>query len=193
MRHRLGSTIVGYVRTSTLDQKASFDSQIRELRAAGAEKLFKEQVSAVGERTELTSALEWVREGDIFLVAKLDRLARSIKHLSEIVQKLDEKRVTLQVLNIGLDTSTPTGKLMLNMLGAVAQFEREMMLERQREGIARAKADGKYKGRPKTIDTKDVFALVEQGKTPKQVTEMLGISRASFYRCMRKRVGATLE
>ncbi len=178
----MGTTIVGYARTSTIEQKAGFEGQIRELEDAGAEKIFKEQVSALGERDELENALDWVREGDTFLVTKLDRLARSLKHLSEIVDSLTEKGVTLRVLNIGLDTSTPTGNLMLNMLGAVAQFERDMMLERQREGIARAKLEGKYSGRPRSIDPEDVKKLVQEGATVKEIQQRLGVSRASVYR-----------
>jgi len=175
-------TIVGYARTSTIDQKAGFDSQLEQLQLEGAEKIFKEQVSAVGERVELTKALDWVREGDVFLVTKLDRLARSLKHLTEIVERLSEKQVTLRVLNIGLDTDTPTGKLMLNMLGAVSQFEREMMLERQREGIARAKEQGKYTGRPKSIEAEKVKQMLASGSSVKEVQAELGISRASVYR-----------
>jgi DNA invertase Pin-like site-specific DNA recombinase len=88
-----------------------------------------------------------VREDDTFIVCKLDRLARSTQHLLTITERLKAKGVALRVLNLGLDTSTSTGALLLTMLGAIGQFEREMMLERQREGIAKAKREGKYKGR----------------------------------------------
>jgi DNA invertase Pin-like site-specific DNA recombinase len=106
----------------------------------------EEQTSSVGLRESLRAAIELSREGDTIVVTKLDRLARSVRHLGEIIDELDAKGVGLRVLNLGLDTSTATGKLMLNVVGSVAQFEREMMLERQREGIARARAQGKYKG-----------------------------------------------
>jgi DNA invertase Pin-like site-specific DNA recombinase len=178
----MGTTTVGYARTSTMEQKAGFEAQLNELQAAGVEKIFEEQVSAVGERKELDKALDWVREGDTFLVTKLDRLARSLKHLSEIVDLLAEKNVTLRVLNIGLDTGTPTGKLMLNMLGSVAQFEREMMLERQREGIARAKSEGKYKGRPASICKKHVTQFLNQGDSVGAIQKKMSISRATVYR-----------
>lgn len=177
---------IGYARTSTLDQRAGFEAQITALELAGAKKIYKEQVSAVGKRMELAKALDFVREGDTFLVTKLDRLARSLKHLTEIVDLLNNKGVMLRVLDIGLDTGTPTGKLMLNMLGAVAQFEREMMLERQREGIAKAKADGKYKGRPCSIDHVSVNNLIREGKSVKEIQAELGISRASIYRLKSK-------
>ena len=102
----------------------------------------------------MTAALEYVREGDTFVVTKLDRLARSVAHLCEIVGELERKGVTLKILDLGMDTGTPTGRLMLTMIGAIAQFEREIMLERQREGIAAAKAEGRYKGRKPTARAK---------------------------------------
>ncbi|RUA36396.1 recombinase family protein, partial [Xylella fastidiosa subsp. fastidiosa] len=102
---------------------------------------------AVGKRAQLEAALEFLREGDVLVVTKLDRLARSVADLMQVIQTLDGKSVGLRVLNLGMDTHTPTGKLMLTVLGGVVQFKREMMLERQREGVARAKDAGKYKGR----------------------------------------------
>ena len=130
--------IVGYARTSTVDQVAGFEAQVKELSAAGCEKIFQEQVSSVTVRLQLQSALEFVRDGDVFVVTKLDRLARSVTDLMAILQALERKGVAVRILNLGMDTQTPTGKLMLTVLGGVAQFEREMMLERQREGIAKA-------------------------------------------------------
>jgi DNA invertase Pin-like site-specific DNA recombinase len=118
----------------------------------------------------------------------LDRLARSIGHLSEIIERLDAKKANLHVLAMNLDTSTATGRLMLNVIGSVAQFEREMMLERQREGIAKAKAEGKYKGRAPTARAKaaDVLALKAQGLGGTAIAETLGIGRASVYRVLRE-------
>src|SRR5258707_5125861 len=115
--------IVGYARTSTVDQIAGFEAQLKELAAAGCEKTFQEQVSSVAERIQLRSALEYVREGDILVVSKLDRLARSVRDLMAILQTLESKRVGMRILNLGMDTQTPTGKLMLTMLGAVAHFD----------------------------------------------------------------------
>ncbi|MFT3687804.1 recombinase family protein [Paenirhodobacter sp.] len=117
------------------------------LRNAGVPKDVREQASAAGHRSQLNACLDYVREGDVLVVTALDRLARSIHHLSGIVRTLETKGVSLRILNLGVDTSTPTGRLMLTLLGGVAQFEREVMLERQREGIAKAKEAGKYKGR----------------------------------------------
>lgn len=174
--------LVGYARTSTLDQKTGFEAQISELEKIGCHKVFKEQVSATGQRQRLAQTLDYIREDDTLVVTKLDRLARSVRHLGEIVEMLENKGAMLRILNLNLDTGSPTGKLMLNMLGSVAQFEREMMLERQREGIAKAKAEGKYKGRPKSFDADEVKKLRADGVSVKEITETLGISRASVYR-----------
>src|SRR3712207_4280554 len=138
---------VGYARTSTVEQDAGLEAQLRELQAAGCEKVFKEQVSSVGRRERLAAALELVRDGDTLVVTRLCRLARSTAHLLQIVEALQSKGVNLQILDLNLDTATATGKLLLTMVGAIGAFERELMLERQREGIAKAKAEKKYKGR----------------------------------------------
>ena len=134
--------IVGYARTSTLDQTAGLEAQQRELESAGCEKLFVEQVSSVDvkEREKLSEALDYIREGDTLVVTKLDRLARSVAHLMDILKEMETKGASLRILDMSLNTGTPNGRLMLNILGSVAQFEREIMLERQREGIAKAKA-----------------------------------------------------
>ncbi|WP_313199983.1 recombinase family protein [Rhizobium sp.] len=182
------STIIGYARTSTLDQTYGLDAQLNELEAAGCEKVFKEQLSSVDkERPELTRALDYARDGDVFIVTKLDRLARSMPDLVNIKNVLASKGVTLKVLALGIDTSTSTGKLMMNLLGSIAEFERDIMLERQREGIARAKADGKYKGRAPTAQRKadDVKRLKAEGKTAEQIVVELGISRSSVFRALR--------
>ncbi|WAW10382.1 recombinase family protein [Oxalobacter vibrioformis] len=184
--------LIGYARTSTLDQVAGFDAQIAEFTALRCDRIYKEQASSVGERKELEEALDYTREGDTFVVTKLDRLARNTQHLLEITQRLEGKGVSLRVLNLGLDTSTPTGKLMLTMLGAINQFEREMMLERQREGIAKAKAEGKYKGRKPTAKARkdEVLGLINQGMTKEAIATQLGIGIASVYRIQKEARGA---
>lgn len=178
--------IIGYARTSTVEQLAGFDAQVRDLKAAGCERLFTEQVSSVAQREQLEAALDFAREGDVLVVTKLDRLARSMGHLMDIVRLLERKGVGLQILAINLDTSTPTGKLMLTVFGGVAQFEREMMLERQREGIAKAKADGKYKGRaPTAMAKKDqILELKAQGVGATAIARQLGIGVTSVYRVL---------
>ena len=176
--------MVGYARTSTLEQLAGFEAQKKQLKDIGCEKLWEEQTSSVGQRPALRDAIEFCREGDVFVVTKLDRLARSVRHLGEIVEQLECNAVGLRILDLGLDTSNATGKLMLNVLGSVAQFEREMMLERQREGIAKAKADGKYKGRKPTARAKkqSVLELLERGKAKRWIARELGISERSVHR-----------
>jgi DNA invertase Pin-like site-specific DNA recombinase len=176
--------IIGYARTSTLEQEAGFDAQVRDLKAAGCERLFTEQISSVARREQLEALIDFAREGDVIVVTKLDRLARSMLDLMNIKARLDAKGIELRILAIQLDTSTPTGKLMMNVLGSVAQFEREMMLERQREGIAKAKADGKYRGRAPTAMAKagEVAELKAQGLGPTAIAKRLGISVRSVYR-----------
>ena len=178
--------IVGYARTSTVEQVAGFEAQLKELKSAQCERLYQEQVSSVGKREQLERALDFVREGDVLVVTKLDRLARSVSDLINIIQRLTEKKVGLRILNLGMDTETPTGKLMLTVLGAVAQFEREMMLERQREGVAKAKAEGKYKGRKRLSNEveQQVFELVRQGKTKAAIAKELHIGEATVYRML---------
>jgi DNA invertase Pin-like site-specific DNA recombinase len=178
--------IVGYARTSTADQIAGFEAQLRDLTAAGCEKTFQEQVSSVAERIQLQAALEYVREDDIFVVVKLDRLARSVADLMAVLQALERKHVAVRILNLGMDTQTPTGKLMLTVLGGVAQFEREMMLERQREGIAKAKSAGKYKGRKPIAPERrqHVLRLASEGVTKISIARQLGIGEATVYRIL---------
>ena len=176
--------LIGYARTSTLEQVAGLEAQRESLKAIGCEKVYEEQTSSVAVREALRAALEFSREGDTLVVTKLDRLARSVRHLGEIVEQLEDKGVGLRILDLGLDTSNATGKLMLNVLGSVAQFEREIMLERQREGIAKAKAEGRYKGRKPTAQAKagEVIQLLRQGMTKRGIAEQLGISERSVYR-----------
>lgn len=178
--------LVGYARTSTLDQIAGLDAQVATLRALPCEKVFQEQVSSVGERSELERAIEFCREGDALVVTKLDRLARSVTHLGAVVSRLEAKRVGLRILNLNLDSASATGKLMINLMVSIAQFEREMMLERQREGIAKAKRDGRYKGRKATARAKsaDIARLSGEGIRPAEIARRLNIGRASVYRIL---------
>ena len=183
--------IIGYCRTSTLDQLAGFDDQKRELLAAGCDaRLYAEQISSVAvQRPQLARMLDQLRPGDVVVVTKLDRLARSMVDLLSIVAKIDAAGASLRILAMSLDTGTATGKLMLNVLGSVAEFERSMMLERQRTGIAAAKAEGKYKGRVPTAMRKadEVVALLSGGARPAAVARHLGIARSSVYRIIDER------
>jgi DNA invertase Pin-like site-specific DNA recombinase len=174
-----------------LEQQAGLDAQLRDLQTAGCEKIFSEQVSSVATRSQLEAALDFIREGDTLIVTRLDRLARSTGHLLEIADRVKLKGANLHVLNLGVDTGTATGKLLFTMIGAVATFEREMMLERQREGIARAKSEGKYRGRKPTARARsaEVVALISDGVRPTDIARQLGIGRASVYRILDIRPG----
>src|SRR5277367_4555217 len=171
--------LIGYARTSSVGQVAGLEAQDRELVAAGCEKLFRAQVSSVAKRGQLESALDYVREGDSLVVTKLDRLARSVGDLLNIVALLETKKVSPRVLSMSgsqpLDTATATGRLMLAVIGAVGQAERETMLERQREGIAKAQREGRYKGRVPTArrQAAEVIRLKEAGIRPAEIASRL--------------------
>lgn len=175
---------IGYARTSTLEQVAGFEAQEVELTSAGVERIYKEQVSSVADRPALEQAMTEFRKGDTLVVTKLDRLARSVHHLGELLKRLEDAGAGLHILGMGIDTNTPTGRLMLNVLGSVAQFEREMMLERQREGIAKAKTEGKYKGRkPKGQPlAEQILAMKAEGMGDTAIARQLGMDRATVYR-----------
>ena len=181
--------LVGYCRTSTADQIAGLKAQEAAVVATGCTKLFREQTSSVGQRDQLTAALEFVREGDTLIVARLDRLARSTTDLLGIVAALEAKNVGLRILDFGgsaVETQSPTGKMLLVMISAVAEFERTIMLERQRVGVARARGEGKYKGRAPTArrQSNRVAALKAQGLGASAIAAEIGISRASVYRVL---------
>ena len=180
---------VGYARVSTTDQRAGLEAQLRDLKAAGCEEIFEEQISAVAKRDRLTEALRFVRKGDTLVVTKPDRLARSTTDLLKVVEDLDQRGDGLIMLSIAgqqLDTRSPTGKLMITMLAAIAEFERGLLLERQREGVAKAKADGKYKGRKPTARAKtaDVLRLNAEGLQRTEIARRLDIGVASVYRVL---------
>jgi DNA invertase Pin-like site-specific DNA recombinase len=179
--------IIGYARTSTIDQIAGLDAQIAELESCGTDRIFTEQVSSVAKRDQLNVALDYLRDGDVLVVTKLDRLARSVADLVKIIERVKLKGASLKVLAMNLDTETATGKLMLSILGSVAEFEREIMLERQREGIAKAKREGKYKGRAPTARRKadQVLELIGTGASQTDVAAELGISRSSVQRIVK--------
>jgi DNA invertase Pin-like site-specific DNA recombinase len=192
MNARRTGQLIGYARTSTTDQEAGLEAQLRDLKAAGCTKIFRERVSSVGERDQLNRALDYVRGGDTLVVCKVDRLARSTVGLWKIVEQLeaiDDGGAGLRILNLGgeaVDTKSATGKLILTIFAGFAQFEREMMLERQREGIARAKREGKYRGRKPSASLKadEVRAMKAAGQTVTEIAAALAIGRGSVYRAL---------
>lgn len=177
--------LVGYARVSSSGQ--SLDVQLAALKDAGCEKVFAEKQSgtSIGKREKLHEALEFVRDGDTLVVTRLDRLARSAGGLHVIVSELSRKGVAFKCLQQSdVNTTTSTGKLLLGMLAAIAEFETDIRKERQREGIERAKAAGVYKGRKPSVDVAVVRQLRDQGVSPTVIARQLQIGRASVYRAL---------
>jgi DNA invertase Pin-like site-specific DNA recombinase len=177
--------LVGYARVSSNSQ--SLDIQEEALTAAGCEKIFAEKMSgrSTADRDQLALALDFVREGDTLVVTRLDRLARSVGDLHQIIEKLTAKGVAFRCLNqSGVDTDTSMGRLLIGVLSAVAAFEADIRHERQMEGVAKAKAAGKYKGRPPSIDPAKVKELKDAGMGAAAIARKMGIGRASVYRAL---------
>lgn len=175
--------LIGYARVSTTHQ--SLDIQLEQLAAAGAEKVFHEQQSgkSATNRLQLQAALDFCREGDTFLVTRLDRFARSAHDLYCVVAMLNDKGVGFRCLQQGgLDTTTSHGKLMLGILGAVAEFELDIRQERQREGIEKAKARGAYRGGKQRFDPAEIQKSHAEGERPRDIARKLGCSPATVYR-----------
>jgi len=189
--------LIGYACTSTAEQKAGLEAQERDLRAAGCTKTFTEQVSSVAQRGALKACLEFLREGDVLVVTKPDRLARSTAELLTIEADLSRRNIGLMILSVGgewLDTRNPTSKLTLTILAGVATWEREVMLERQREGIAKAKAEGKYRGRKSTVAVQPEQIRTMHaagGRKPAHIAERLSVARSSVYRMLEGSEGTT--
>lgn len=177
--------LVGYGRVSSLDQDLSVQEEA--LRHAGCEKVFTEKKSGrrADDRPALAEAIEFARTGDTLIVTRLDRLARSTQDLHNILAVLDQRGVGFRCLaQSGVDTTTSTGKLTLAILGAVAAFEADLRAERQAEGIAKAKADGKYKGRARSADYAQIKKLHGQGINPTEIANLLGLGRTTVYRAL---------
>lgn len=174
--------LCGYARVSTTGQDLSI--QLAALESSGCEIIKAEKVSGTSRagRVELDRLLEIVRRGDTLVVTRIDRLARSVADLQNIIILLRSKGVALRATEQPIDTSTAAGKAFLDMLGVFAEFETSLRRERQMEGIAKAKANGVYKGRRACIKPDAVRALLDRGVRPVDVARQLGISRASVYR-----------
>ena len=174
----------GYARTSTTKQDYGLEDQVEKLEAYGCGVIRTEQVSSVAERPEFETILDFIQEGDALVVTTLSRFARSIKDLWGAVELLESKGASLIVLDMNLDTGTPNGRLMITLIGAINQWEREILLERQKIGIAKAKEEGKYKGRADTARRKanQIRHLHEQGMKPSAIAKELNIGVASVYR-----------
>jgi DNA invertase Pin-like site-specific DNA recombinase len=180
---------IGYARVSTADQDNSV--QVAALKAAGCKVVREEKATGtttVG-RTELATTLDFIREGDVLVVTRIDRLARSIADLQTIVRTLRERGAALQATEQPIDTSTAAGKAFLDMLGVFAEFETNLRRERQMEGIAKAKAEGVYRGRKAAIDADEVRRLRAEGMGASAIARTLGIGRASVYRLLDEAAG----
>jgi DNA invertase Pin-like site-specific DNA recombinase len=176
--------LYGYARVSTTDQDLSL--QEKTLRAAGCAVIRAEKRTGTRRegRAELQILLDFLRAGDTLVVTRIDRLARSVKDLQDIVHDLKGRGIALKATEQPIDTSSAAGKAFLDMLGVFAEFETNLRRERQREGIAAAKARGVYKGRKPSIDHARVFALAAEGVGKAEIARRLGIGRASVYRVL---------
>lgn len=176
--------IYGYARVSTTGQDLGV--QQAALKAAGCEVIRAEKASGtrLEGRTELATMLDFLRPGDVLVVTRIDRLARSMRDLQNLVHELRQKGVTLRATEQPIDTSTSAGKAFLDMLGVFAEFETNLRRERQLEGIEAAKGRDVYTGRKASIDPRQVRAMREQGIGASDIAKRLGIGRASVYRVL---------
>lgn len=177
--------LVGYARVSTRDQNPA--AQIGALRDAGCDRVFTEQASgAQRDRPELKAALDYIRAGDSLVVWKLDRLARSVRQLVETAENLAHRQIGLKVLTQAIDTTSPGGRLVFHVFAAVAEFERELMLERTHAGLATARAANRRGGRPKALSDAQVrrakAMLADPMITVEEVAKQLGITTSTLYR-----------
>jgi DNA invertase Pin-like site-specific DNA recombinase len=184
--------LIGYARVSTIDQEPAL--QLDALQAAGCARMFTDRASgAVSERPELSRALDHLRAGDTLVVWKLDRLGRSLRHLIETVQALEQRGVDFHSLQESLNTSTPGGRLLFHLLGALAEFERDLIRERTQAGLAAARARGRNGGRPRAM-TRTQVGIARQMYDSREhtvgaIAATLGVSRATIYRELANSVG----
>ena len=176
------NAIVGYARVSTTDQDLAI--QIAKLTAAGATIIRSEKRSGTTTegRDELKTAIDFMRSGDVLMVTRIDRLARSIADLAMLVRDLEKRGVALKCVDQPVDTSTAAGKAFLGMLGVFAEFETNLRRERQMEGIAKAKAEGLYKGRKPTIKADEIRRLAAEGLGPTEIARRVGIGRTTVHK-----------
>lgn len=175
---------IGYARVSSTGQNEA--AQVDILKRHEVEEMFIEKASGTSRegREKLAEAIRYARKGDALVVTRLDRLARSVADLHAISKELQAKGVDLIATEQNIDTTTPTGRLMFNMLGAIAEFETDLRKERQLEGIAKAKEEGRYKGRPVTTDGDAIRAALAAGDKPAAVAKRFNVARSTVYRMM---------
>lgn len=184
-------TTYGYARTSTVSQVAGLEDQVAKLKTAGCtdQTIYQEQISSVkmADRVQFTKVLSKLTKGDILVFTSLSRVARSMIHMMEVEAAVAIAGASIRILDMNVDTSTPQGRLTFNLFGSIAQFERENMLERQKVGIAAAKAEGKYTGRAPTAQAKaaKVLSLNAKGLTKQEIADACSIGIASVYRILK--------
>lgn len=187
--------LIGYRRSSTSDQVAGYEAQEAKLLATGCTRIFGEMTSSVAQRDQLEAALAFAREGDTLCASDISRLARSTADLLSLIDMLESKGVALRILDFGgseINTRSATGKLLLTLIAAIAEAERTTMLERMRAGIAKAKAEGRYRGRQPTARRKAsrVMELRQSGLGASEIATRLSIGRSSVYRALAGAGGA---
>lgn len=183
-------TIFGYCRVSTLDQHTELqEDAIRKAYPTATIRHEKASGTTTEGREVLSLLLDIIGTGDKLVVWKLDRLARNVKDLTNIVDTLEAKGASIEILDQRIDTSTPSGKAFLQMLGVFAEFETNLRKERQLAGIEQAKRQGKYKGRGKTVNDAEVKRLKDKGMGASEIAKTLGIGRASVYRSLKEPTG----
>jgi DNA invertase Pin-like site-specific DNA recombinase len=178
------ATLIGYVRVSTTDQ--STDTQVQRLEAAGCSVVRIEKVSGRSRdgRDELATVMSFLRPGDSLVVVKLDRLGRSTRDVLNLVHELEQKGAHLKVLEPAISTDGPMGKMVLTVLGMVAEMELQFIRDRQRTGIEAAKARGVYRGRPVTLDHAKIAAMRAEGKGATEIARAIGCSRGAIYKTL---------
>lgn len=190
MNAKATQTHIGYARVSTAEQDLA--TQVGELKAAGCTVIRSEKVSGASRegRTELQTILDFLRPGDTVTVVRLDRLGRDTRDVLNVVHEIEQKGASLKVLSPAIDTSGPTGKIVLTVLGMVAQMERTFIKERQKAGIEAAKAKGVYKGGKAKIDLATVEKLKAEGKTMTQIADHFGVTRQGVYKALKEAAAA---
>ena len=183
-------SVIGYARVSSTSQDTAI--QIEKLRRAGCELIREEKASGRSRdgRSELQTILDFIRPGDTLAVVKLDRLGRSTRDVLNLVHELDEKGAFLRVLEPDISTQGPMGKVMLTVLGMVAEMELGFIRERQQAGIKKAKARGVYRGRPVSLDHERIRAMHAEGKGASEIARTLGCSRGAIYKALKKQQDA---
>lgn len=183
--------IYGYARVSSSTQ--NLDTQLKQLNDYGVDEIIQEKITSVSRSSdrELYRLLEKIKEGDLIIITRMDRIARSVKQLLEIVSHIDSRKANILSLDHSIDNTTPTGRLFTNMLVSIYQWELEMLKEKQARGIAEAKRAGKHLGRPRGFTLRGLdqaLVMYEEGNlTVKEIAEITQVSRATLYRALQER------